>query len=183
MMAERSDENLVAAAAGGDRGAFDVLARRYRPGLLAVTLDLSGRFDVAEDLAQDALCRAWEHVGELRDAGAFGPWLRRIAINCYRMWIRRPWQEDADLEQAGETPQQPDQLDEVLRRELERALARGLRSLPRQNRLALLMRVLGGPGYGEIARFLGVPESTVAGRIYRARRQLQARLSRLLDDR
>jgi len=182
MAIEPTDHNLVVAAVAGDREAFDALARRYRPGLLAVALDLSGSFDVAGDLAQEALCRAWEHVGELRDAEAFGPWLRRIATNCYRMWIRRPWREDAELAAAPEPVQQPEQLDEVMRRELQRALARGLRSLPPQSRLALLMRVLGGAGYAEIARFLGVPESTVAGRIYRARRHLEARLSRLLDD-
>ena len=181
-LTEPSEVELVAAAQAGDRSAFDVLADRYRAGLIAVGLDLAGRFEVAQDLAQTALCRAWEHIRELQDGRAFGPWLRTIAVNCYRMWLRRPGQDDVPLEQAETAQRGADQFDEAFRREIERALAFGLRALPRQNRLALLMRVLGDASYQEIAHFLGVPESTVAGRIYRARRQLQARLEWLLED-
>jgi len=183
MSAHRSncpDEALVAAAQRGDRAAFDALAERYRSGLLAVTLDLSRSVDVAEDLAQEALARAWGHIGELRDPAVFGPWLRRIAINCFRMWQRRPWPEE--LPEREPAAAGPDPAEHARRMALLRALHAELRALPRQNRLALLMRALGGASYGEIARFLGVPERTVAGRIYRARRELRVRVGAWLDE-
>ena len=178
----RSEVELVAAAQAGDRGAFDVLADRYRPGLLAAGFDLAGRFDVAEDLAQDALCRAWEKVGELRDAAAFGAWLRTVVVNSYRMWLRRPWQSDVSIDQAGHLRADEDHFAQVRRKELQRELRVGLRAVPRQNRLALLMRYFGGSSYEEIASFLEVPVTTVAGRIYRAKLQLRRRLVRLLDE-
>jgi len=174
------DEVLVEAACRGDRAAFDALAARYRCGVLAVTLDLSRSLDVAEDLVQEALASAWGHIGELRDAAAFGPWLRQIAINCFRMWQRRPWPEELPEREPVATG--PDPAEHARRMELLRALHAELRGLPRQNRLALLMRALGGASYGEIARFLGVPERTVAGRIYRARRELRARVGAWLDE-
>ncbi len=179
---ERSEVELVAAAQAGDRGAFDVLADRYRPGLLAAAFDLAGRFEVAEDLAQDALWRGWEKIGELREAGAFGPWLRMIVVNCYRMWLRRPWQSEVSIDQAEYLGADQDQFAQVRRKELQRELRVGLRALPRQNRLALLMRYFGGSSYEEIASFLEVPVTTVAGRIYRAKLQLRRRLVRLLDE-
>jgi len=51
------------ATRGGDRAAFDALAVRYRTGLPAVTLDLSRRLDIAEDLAQEALLHAEAECG------------------------------------------------------------------------------------------------------------------------
>ena len=178
----QSDAALVAAAQAGDREAFDELAARYRSGAMAVAFDFTGRFEVAEDLAQETLCRAWEKMEDLRDPEKFGPWLRSITVNCYRMWQRRPFQREVELAEAMRLQGHEDFVEEVRRRDLERELRHGLQAIPRQNRIALLMRHFGGASYEEIASFLDVPKSTVEGRIYRAKLQLRRRLARLLDD-
>lgn len=177
--AEISDRDLASAAQEGDRGAFDLLAAHYRPGIRAVLLDMTRRFDVAEDLCQDALLAAWERMDTLRDPGSFGPWLRTIAANRGRMWLRRSPVEVAP-ERATE-PASEDVAATARRRELQRELNRSLALLPRQNRLALLMHALGDLPYRRIAELLGVPETTVEGRIYRARQQLQGHVARALE--
>ena len=177
----KPDGDLVRAAQQGDRDAFDRLADLYRAGVMAVVFDLARRLDVAEDLTQDALCRAWESIAGLRDPEKFGPWLRRIAVNCYHMWrrLRRP---DLELPEASRVRADQDTFADVCRRDLERELSAGLRAIPRQNRIALLMRYFGRASYQDIANFLDVPKTTVEGRIYRAKLQLRSRLANLVDE-
>ena len=175
-----SDRDLACAAQAGDRGAFDLLSTRYRPGIRAILLDMTRRFDVVEDLCQDALLAAWERMDTLRDPGCFGPWLRTIAANRGRMWLRRPV-----VEVAPEGPAEPRSEDVAAtarRRELQRELSRSLALLPRQNRLALLMHALGDVPYRRIAELLGVSETTIEGRIYRARQQLRGHVMRTIDE-
>jgi DNA-directed RNA polymerase specialized sigma24 family protein len=72
----------------------------------------------------------------------------------------------------------PKPLEVVLSGEKQRELHRALLLLPQANRLALLMHVWGNYSYAEIAAFTEVRVTTVEGRIYRAKRQMQ----RLLYD-
>jgi RNA polymerase sigma factor (sigma-70 family) len=42
----------------------------------------------AADVTQETFVAAWQQLPRLRDAGAFGPWLRRIGVNRSRNWLR-----------------------------------------------------------------------------------------------
>jgi RNA polymerase sigma-70 factor (ECF subfamily) len=63
-----------------------------------------------------------------------------------------------------------------MRREAAREVWAAVARLPENNRLALLMYYIRGDSYREIAEFLGVPETTVVGRLHRARGQLRSLL-------
>jgi len=168
------DTALAGRAKAGDRIAFAELARRYRPALVALAFDRTRSLDDAEDLAQEALVRAWDHMADLRDPQSFPAWLRSIAANLCTSWTRkaRPlplsedWADDTDLARM------------VILRQEQREIARALQDLPMANRLALLMHVRDGMPYERIAAFLGVPISTVEGRIFRARQSLRRSLLR-----
>lgn len=175
------EAQLVRRAQAGDRSAFDELLVHYRPAVRAITFDLTGRMAVAEELAQDAVAAAWVHLGELRDPGAFAPWLRRIAVNCCRMWLRRTEPELVELGEILEPYAEDCPPADVWQRLLEGELHRALVALPADSRAALLMSAFGDMTDRGIAGFLGVPVTTVEGRIYRARRQLRARLHRFLE--
>ena len=58
---------LVESSQAGDREAFARLAARYRHGVYAICLERCADFEVAEDLTQEALVKAWESLGGLRD--------------------------------------------------------------------------------------------------------------------
>ncbi|MBM3472109.1 MAG: RNA polymerase sigma factor [Armatimonadetes bacterium] len=165
---------LVRDASVGDRAAFDELARRYRPGVHALCFDRTRDFAVAEDLAQEALLQAHAALSELREPAAFPRWLRQIALNCCRSWVRRPAPVLLGLE-AAQQMALPDTFEEVARRQLGREVAAALAGLPENNRLAFLMHAHGS-SYREIADFLDVPETTVVGRLHRARSRLRALL-------
>jgi RNA polymerase sigma-70 factor (ECF subfamily) len=153
------------------------MLERHRRALAAVALDRLGRVEVAEEIAQQAIVKAWEHRGQLREAKAAAGWLFRIAINCCVEWQRRPDRRWSSLEgnpEAGACSAPV--LDEVIRRESIRDARRALEGMPMGNRVALLMHA-SGYSYQEIAGFLALPASTIRGRVARARSKLRRSLA------
>jgi len=163
------DAALAERAQAGDRAAFTKLALRYRPALVALAFNRTRSFDDAEDLAQEALTRAWQHRGHLREATSFPTWLRSIAANLCASWARKP----VPLPLGDESADDADVVRAVIARCEQRELARALQNLPTANRLAVLMHVRDGMPYERIAAFVGVPVSTVEGRVFRARQALR----------
>lgn len=123
----------------------------------------------AEDIAQDALLRAWRRRGTLRDEGRRTEWLATIVRNeAFRQRSRMRPEPVA----AVETLEGVD--DERVLATVERAdLRAALDRLDETDRRLLLLR------YGEdltqaaIARLLRIPEGTVKVRLHRARNKLR----------
>jgi len=163
-----------------DPGSFAAALERYRRALIALALDRTGRWDVAEEIAQQTITTAWERRSDLRDHNSLTGWLWRIALNYCVQWQRREVRL-CDLREASHPgPPSTTIADEVLRRETVREVRSVLSQLPLRNRVALLMHAT-GCSYDEIADFLQLPASTVRGRIARARDQLRRELGRRLD--
>ena len=173
-------EVLVSSAQHGDRAAFDALVAPLRAGLLGIAFVRTGDYPEAEDLTQEALLRAWEHICDLRDPSSFVAWIRAILNRACSTWCRRPreWPISLDdqilIDMPADHGLQPSEV--IFRRLRDEELRGALRSIPEANRIALIMAVWGDGSYQQIAEFTGVPISTVEGRIHRAKSQLQRRL-------
>jgi RNA polymerase sigma-70 factor (ECF subfamily) len=80
-MRMRSDARLVQLARRGSReAAAELLSRHWRSAWRAAYV-LSGRRELADDVAQDAFERAFAALARLDERRPFGPWLHRIVIN------------------------------------------------------------------------------------------------------
>src|SRR5579884_1980638 len=171
------DTEQVLLAGAGDRAAFDALVRHYRPVLLALTFLRTRNLYDAEDLVQEILLRVWQKLPGLHQPALFLPWMKTIAVNACRTWVRRRTAQTTSLDTESAcqllADGAPKPLETVLSGEKQRELHRALLQLPQANRLALLMHVWGDYSYAEIAAFTEVRVTTVEGRIYRAKRQLQ----------
>jgi RNA polymerase sigma factor (sigma-70 family) len=86
---EEKQRELVDRARSGDQEAFGELVRRHRAKALGWAGSLTADSFLAEDIVQDALIRAFLHLGTLTDAGRFTPWLHRIVRNQAYMKLRR----------------------------------------------------------------------------------------------
>src|SRR3954470_15056489 len=75
-----SDRQVVDAVLGGDREAFRVLVERESQPVIAACRRILGDPIEAQDAAQDAFTQAFVALGTYRADGAFGAWLRRIAV-------------------------------------------------------------------------------------------------------
>ncbi|MCC3376517.1 RNA polymerase sigma factor [Cohnella sp. REN36] len=84
-----SERELVERARFGDQEAFGELVRRHRAQALGLAGKLTKDAHLAEDVVQEALIRAFLHLGTLMDTGRFMPWFQRIVRNQAYMKLRR----------------------------------------------------------------------------------------------
>lgn len=79
--------DLVIRAKARDREAFEMLVEKHASETFRLAAAIVGPADAA-DVTQETFVSAWQQLPKLRDAGAFGPWLRRICVNRSRNWLR-----------------------------------------------------------------------------------------------
>ncbi|MEQ1503109.1 MAG: sigma-70 family RNA polymerase sigma factor, partial [Myxococcota bacterium] len=169
-------DRIVTAAQGGDPVAFTELVRRYAAFATAIALARTGRPQIADDVAQDALLDAWRLLPTLREPAAFGGWLRRVVVKHADRHTRRPgWASDPidDRSLASDGDPESDATDRQERRRVRRAVA----ALPAGQREVVALFHLSGSSHAEIADLLGLPISTVKKRLHDARRRLAPLLS------
>jgi RNA polymerase sigma-70 factor, ECF subfamily len=163
------------------RDAFERQAERVFPSVFGTALRLTRSREDAEDLAQEAIVRAYDAF-ERFDGTNFKAWMLRIVtnlyINKYRQRQRGPQigslDEEGVVEPMSAEAEVPDRVlfDEALGAEVEEALAR----VPEDFRLAVVLSDLEGMSYQEIADVTGVPIGTVRSRIARGRAMLRKAL-------
>ena len=130
----------------------------------------------AEDVAQEALVRAYRNFVRLRDRERFRGWLARIAwrlaLDRRRSDIRRERRELAAVE--PEAVANADDL--VAAREFGQHLETALDKLPERLRMAFVFAVIEGYDMRETAALLGTNEGTVRSRVHAVRRRLAEEL-------
>jgi len=130
----------------------------------------------AEDVAQEAVLRAYRRFTRLRDPSRFRGWLVRItfrlALDQARSARRR---EHRETLWAMNTPR-PTAEDIAASNEFGRRLEQAMESLPKKSRLVLLLASMDGHSLEEVAEVLQLPLGTVKSRLHSARKQLAEKL-------
>jgi RNA polymerase sigma-70 factor (ECF subfamily) len=178
-MAEKQPAGEPAAAPHGDP-ARDEIFRTELVGLIpqlrAFARTLAGDPTAADDLAQDAMMKAWDARASFELGTNMKAWTFMILRNQFYSEKRRSWRQ-AQLDQdaaertlvAVDDPSATVSLDE---------LRQGLAMLPAEQREALILVGAGGFAYEEAAAICGCAVGTVKSRVSRARRALQQILER-----
>jgi RNA polymerase sigma factor (sigma-70 family) len=174
---ERSTDELVRAAAAGERQAWDGLVQRY--GVLIRSVVRAHRLcDAdADDVAQVTWLRAIEHVGRLQDPDRFGAWLRTVTRHeCLRVLRASARQVPTSQDELGEPEPEPVDADRPSP-ERRAAVRSALTALPpRQRALLRLLHSEPTPSYDTIGSALGMPVGSIgptrARALERLRRQV-----------
>ncbi|HEX6315522.1 MAG TPA: sigma-70 family RNA polymerase sigma factor [Gemmatimonadaceae bacterium] len=159
-----------------DESAFRLLYRAHTPRIYQLLFRLAGRDTAsAEELVQDTWLRAVRLLSTFRPDAELSSWLRGVAVNVAREWLRRHRRE---LERSSEID--PDacaarsvHLDAVI--DLDDAIA----ALPAGCRAVLVLHDVEGFTHEEIAAQLGLAIGTSKSQLFDARRALR----RVLGDR
>lgn len=177
------DAVIVRQAVQGDPAALDQLARRYRAAALSIAYGWTKNLADAEDLTQEILAQAVGRISELRDAAAFGGWLRMIATNRCRVWYRSRSDAALRLEEVEE----PASGEPTPHAALEQTEARQttidlLDLLSDGVALAARLHYVDGLSAPQIASALDLPIPTIEGRLYRARARFRSALEETASD-
>jgi RNA polymerase sigma-70 factor (ECF subfamily) len=175
-----SDAELLQRVRQGDGDAFSALVRRYSPLVHAIALSRTGRREAAEELAQDAFCRAYERLDELRRPGSFRPWLWKIAHRVCSDWQRHREKDMAALPASLTSGDDP--VAEAQMAERHRRVREAVDGLPEKYRIVVQLRHLQGMSYEEIAAMLGLSTSGVSNRLAEARERLRLKLRSLVKE-
>jgi RNA polymerase sigma-70 factor (ECF subfamily) len=163
------------------RESFERQAEKVFPSVLGTALRLTRSREDAEDLAQEAIVRAYDAY-ERFDGTNFKAWMLRIVtnlyINRYRQRQRGPQlgslEDEGAIEPVSSETETPDRLlfDNAIGAEIEEALAK----VPEDFRMAVILSDIEGLSYQEIADATDVPIGTVRSRLARGRSILRKAL-------
>jgi RNA polymerase sigma-70 factor (ECF subfamily) len=176
------DGDLVSLAREGNRRAFSVLCERYRARVWRIAASVARGAD-AEDLAQEAVVRAYRSLGGYLGQAPFGAWLCRIAVNVAHDYHRSAWKRrvllfdclpDDELEGCTDT--------EIQRRELQRRVRQAVSALPERQRVPIWLHYFEGFTVTEVARLEGAPEATVRSRLRAGLQRLSGPLGDLVPE-
>jgi len=175
-LAGAAEASVVALAVAGDHRAFAELVRRRQGMVRELMRRLCGDRAFAEDLAQQAFIQAWCQLGRLRSPGAFGSWLRAIAVN---IWLQEARRAPARLEIPEQDLPEPDPegLDPAELAAARLDLSRALLRLKAPERVCVVLAYAEGLSHGEIAEATGWPLGTIKSNVTRGAQRLRAWLS------
>ena len=167
------DRELVAAAVGGQRNAFEALLRRHYDRIHRIAWRLTGSATDADDVAQEVCCTLVEKIGTFRNQARFTTWLVGIVVNACHDHHRRVaalTRLRRHLATLASSARLPDGRDLQGRLWLASAIAR----LDRPLRETVVLVVGEDMSHAEAAVALGIAESTVSWRMHQVRRRLAA---------
>lgn len=167
------DTKLIVLARQGSTDAVDVLFDRYWPFAWKAAYAVTGDRSLADDAAQEAVEKAFGALRRFDETRPFGPWLKRIVINCAIDHLRRsgrrmeiPYEIATFRDGAteGATESEP----------LLWAVTDAVAALDPTKRIVIVLHYWLDLPLEEIAGVLGIPVGTVASRLARAKAELHA---------
>ena len=190
---EVSEAELIRRVCQGDKEAFYGLVRPYERAVYVAAVSILNNPADAEEVAQEAVLKAFTHLAEFRAEAKFSTWLIQITINEARSRLRK---DRRHLYESIDEPRTDEEGDyspkdfadwreipsETLKRgELRNALKRALASLPLKYREVLILRDIQNLSIEETAEILGISEGNVKTRLLRARLQMRDALAPGID--
>lgn len=176
-MDPRSDAELLAAVADGDRGALRELHDRHLPWIQARLRRRCSSPDAVSEAIQDTFVAVWRSAGRWDGRGDPAAWIWGIAIRRLIGVLRTKSRWARDRNRTVDVDQVAAAEEQVLLGVEHGDLAGALRSLSPELRAVVQATVLDGLSTREAGHLLGIPAGTVKTRMMRARTQLRGALT------
>jgi RNA polymerase sigma-70 factor (ECF subfamily) len=180
---QRPDAELIREAQKGSHRAFEELVRRYSERAYRAAFRVVRDAQIAEDVLQEALLKAYRSLRSFESRSSFYTWLYRITVNLALDRQRRDkrgttleWNDEIarDVEPRGvvNAPADPEVASQ--RVQIRALVAEGIQGLPDGQREVLLLREVEGLSYEEIAQSMEISKGTVMSRLHYARKKMIA---------
>jgi RNA polymerase sigma-70 factor (ECF subfamily) len=180
--------SLVQRTLDGDTAAFEQIIVRYERRVFSLAMKLLGSTDDAQDAAQDVFLRVFKYIHRFNTDKPIEPWLmqttvnvcRNIGRNRQRRWNTFPETVDPQMAVACEARDPHAGLAEEQQRQM---VWKALESLPKKERLAVILRDIDGLTTAEVAQILGSTETTVRSQVSRARVRMKEVIDQMTGER
>jgi RNA polymerase sigma-70 factor (ECF subfamily) len=174
-------EELLARVRGGDEDSFRLIFEQHHRVIMRFIYGMVGRRALAEELTQETFMAAYKNLGTLRDDAKLTTWLYGIARNVTRksFYERRGERGQSGLDEApaqavADAGLSPD--DELIGKELNRAIVHALGRLDEDKRLVFTLKILQQFSYDEIAEISGSSVAKLKTDLHRARLEMRRML-------
>jgi RNA polymerase sigma-70 factor, ECF subfamily len=178
-----TDGDLLRRHVAGDQEAFGLLFMRHRDRLWAVALRTLADADEAADALQDAMISAFRRAADFRGESAVTTWLHRIVVNAcldrLRRKAARPATSGIDERTLDALALGAARQDHAADTDTSLDVLAALRTLPDEQRAALVLIDMLGYSVADAAQVLGISPGTVKSRCARGRARLLPRLAHL----
>lgn len=183
----RDDAALIRRCQRGDFEAMNELIQAYQKHVFNLAFRLSGNYDDAQDIAQEAFIRVFNSINSFRGEANFSTWIYRIVTNVFlderkkqRVRDHGSLDEYLELEDSSVARQiedpSPGPEASVEQRERNEVVGQAVLALPENQRVMIALYHFQGRSYEEIADIMQLPIGTVKSRLNRARLALKEKL-------
>ncbi len=188
-----TDGELIELFLQGEQAAFAELVERHSGRAYQIAFGILNNKEDAEEVAQDAFLRIYKALPKFRGDSEFTTWMYRIVINLSRNKYRwnkvrggdKSWSIDVPIENAKgdgylnvELPDdRMDPSEQLVYSELKNKLMDAMEALPEAYREAVVLRIVKGLSYDEIAELLNCKVGTIKSRIARGREEIRKQLN------
>nr|MBN1228752.1 sigma-70 family RNA polymerase sigma factor [Anaerolineae bacterium] len=176
-----TDQELVVQVINGDQQAFAELVERYQQAAYNLAYRMLGNPGEAEDAAQEAFLRAYQHIKRYDTSRPFKTWLLSITSNHCIDRIRKRRLTWLSIDEPlpphpALTSSAPQPEASTIAEERNAAIQALLSDLEPDYRMAVVLRYWYDMSYVEIADIMETTESAIKSRLFRARRMLAEQL-------
>jgi RNA polymerase sigma-70 factor, ECF subfamily len=186
--AQLEDVELVDLAQEGNAQAFSELVSRYQSACYKQALSILRDKSDAEDEVQNALWKAFQHIGQFNKEAKFSTWLTRIVVNQCLMRLRQSrrakflYIDDTLVGEEVQTLELPDERESpergVAQDELSKVLHQEISRIPPLLRTVFELRDVQELPMPEVANRLGISIAAAKSRLLRARLELRQRMQK-----
>ncbi len=190
------DQELIEKIQAGDHVAFKKLFDDYKAMVFHICLNMLSNRQEAEDITQDVFFKAYKSIKRFRAESKLSTWLYRITVNHCLNNERRKKQErwislDFIFQGQGEKNRGDQTLSVIAsgnspdvaleESERKRIVQKAINSLPKKQRIAVILHRYEGLSYKEIAEVMACSVASVESRLHRAKANLAKKLLPILE--
>lgn len=168
-----AEQALLEGCLAEDRRAQRALYDRYKDAMYTLAYRITGDFDLAEDVLQEAFLGVFRGIAGFRGASTLGAWIKTILVRTAYKHLRR----QRHLAPLSELPEEGP-IDWGTHLEVE-YLEQAIQALPPGYRSVFVLIEVEGYSHKEVAALLGISVGTSKSQLYYAKRHLQRQLKAL----
>lgn len=185
---EKEDKELIINTLNGNLKDFSVLIKRYQEVVNGLVLTIVKDPFIAKDISQETFIRAFKNLSKLKNPSSFPTWLKEIAVNTSKMWLRKQkkekdlFSEEICSEAKGVISELESVDVKIEKRDFYKNIIRILNSLSIKTRIPITLCYIDDIPYREAGRFLGISENTLRKRLHDGKKKLQREIIKMAEN-